>query len=119
MTRLPLATALGLAAFSAAALAAGLGRAALTTYLPVALERIRDAPGLIGTVMLVNVAAGFAVPLWVGVWSDRLRARGHSRTMPFILGGALLTSGGSSPWPRAPAPATWSWRPAPWSPTPD
>lgn len=84
----------GLSVFSAAALAAGMGRAAVTTYLPVALERIRDAPGLIGIVMLVNVAAGFAVPLWVGVWSDRLRARGHGRTLPFILGGSLLTSGG-------------------------
>jgi len=89
---LPAVTAL--AAFGVAALAAGLGRGVLTTYLPVALDRISDAPGLIGTVMLVNVATGFAVPLWVGLWSDRLRARGHGRTMPFILGGALLTAGG-------------------------
>jgi membrane-associated phospholipid phosphatase/predicted MFS family arabinose efflux permease len=92
--RLPRAAVIGLAAFSAAALAAGLGRAAVTTYLPVALERIHDAPGLIGVVMLVNVAAGFAVPLWVGIWSDRLHARGHSRTLPFILGGSVVTSGG-------------------------
>lgn len=91
---LPRAALVGLAAFSAAALAAGVGRAAVTTYLPVALERIRDAPGLIGAVMLVNVAAGFAVPLWVGVWSDRLRARGLGRTGPFILGGSLVTSAG-------------------------
>jgi membrane-associated phospholipid phosphatase/predicted MFS family arabinose efflux permease len=84
----------GLAAFSAAALAAGLGRAVLTTYLPVALARIRDAPGLIGLVMLVNVAAGFAVPLMVGVWSDRVHGRGHGRTGPFILGGSLVTAGG-------------------------
>lgn len=90
----PRAMLAGLAAFSAAALAAGVGRAALTAYLPVALERIRDAPGLIGVVMLVNVAAGFVVPLWVGVWSDRLRARGHGRTVPFVLGGGLLSSGG-------------------------
>lgn len=90
----PLPVLLGLSAFSAAALAAGMGRAAVTTYLPVALERIRDAPGLIGIVMMVNVAAGFAVPLWVGLWSDRLRARGHGRTLPFILGGSVLTSGG-------------------------
>lgn len=90
----PLAVVRGLSVFSAAALAAGVGRAAVTTYLPVALERIHDAPGLIGIVMLVNVAAGFAVPLWVGVWSDRLRARGHGRTLPFILGGSVMTSGG-------------------------
>ena len=87
-------TPLALTAFSAAALGAGLGRALLTTYLPVLLERIRDAPGLIGTVMLVNVAAGLAVPLWIGVWSDRLRARGHGRTMPFILGGSALAGAG-------------------------
>ena len=84
----------GLAAFSAAAAGAGLARALTTTYLPVLLERIRDAPGWIGTVMLVNTAAGLVVPLAVGVWSDRLRARGHTRTLPFILGGSLLTATG-------------------------
>lgn len=83
-----------LVAFSAAALGAGLGRALVTSYLPVLLERIRDAPGLIGTVMLVNTLAGFLVPLVVGVWSDRLRGTGHGRTMPFILGGSALTAGG-------------------------
>ena len=83
-----------LVAFSAAAVGAGLGRALLTTYLPVLLERIRDAPGLIGTVMLVNTAAGLLVPLVVGVWSDRLRHHGHGRTLPFVLGGSLLAAGG-------------------------
>lgn len=83
-----------LVAFSAAAVGAGLGRALLTTYLPVLLERIRDAPGLIGTVMLVNTAAGLLVPLVVGVWSDRLRDGGHGRTMPFVLGGSVLAAGG-------------------------
>jgi MFS family permease len=78
-----------LVAFAAAAVAAGLGRAVTTTYLPVLLNDVRDAPGLIGTVMLVNAAAGFAVPLFVGVWSDRGRRR-----MPFILGGSLITAGG-------------------------
>lgn len=82
-----------LVAFSAAALAAGLGRAVTTAYLPVLLADIRDAPGLIGMVMLVNAVAGFVVPLWVGIWSDRLRARGHGRTMPFIFGGSLVTAG--------------------------
>jgi ABC-2 type transport system ATP-binding protein len=64
-----------LVAFSAAAVGAGLGRALVTTYLPVLLSRIRDAPELIGMVMLVNTFAGFAVPLLAGMWSDRLRTR--------------------------------------------
>jgi dolichol-phosphate mannosyltransferase len=81
-------------AFAAAALAAGLGRAVTTTYLPLLLERINDAPGLIGMVMLVNAAAGMAVPLVTGIWSDRLRERGRGRRMPFIIGGTLVTSGG-------------------------
>lgn len=81
-----------LAAFSTAALGAGLARALVTTYLPVLLEQIRDAPGLIGTVMLVNAVAGFVVPLWIGVWSDRLASRGVGRAVPFVLGGSLLTA---------------------------
>ena len=83
-----------LVAFSAVAVGAGLGRALVTTYLPVLLDRMQHAPGLIGTVMLVNTAAGFAVPLAVGVWSDRLRAHGHGRTLPVVLGGTLLAAGG-------------------------
>ena len=81
-------------AFAAAALAAGLGRAVMTTYLPYLLERIEDAPGLIGMVMLVNAAAGLAVPLVVGLWSDRRGDHGRGRRMPFIIGGTLLTAGG-------------------------
>jgi dolichol-phosphate mannosyltransferase len=81
-------------AFAAAALAAGLGRAVTTTYLPLLLERIDNAPGLIGMVMLVNAAAGMAVPLVTGIWSDRLRERGRGRRMPFIVGGSLITAGG-------------------------
>ena len=69
-------------AFAAAALAAGLGRAVTTSYLPLMLERINDAPGLIGMVMLVNAAAGMAVPLVVGIWSDRLARSGRGRRMP-------------------------------------
>jgi maltose/moltooligosaccharide transporter len=84
---------LALVAFAAAALAAGLGRAVVTTYLPVLLADIRDAPGLIGTVMLVNPIAGFAVPLVVGIWSDRLGGT-RGRRLPFIAGGSLLTAGG-------------------------
>jgi MFS family permease len=79
-----------LAAFAAAAVAAGLGRAITTTFLPVLLHQVKDAPGLIGTVMLVNAAAGFLVPLVVGVWSDR---RG-GRRIAFIAGGSLVTAGG-------------------------
>ncbi len=80
--------------FAAAALGAGLGRAVITSYLPYLLNRIEDAPGLIGMVMLVNAAAGFAVPLVVGMWSDRVRARPGGRRTPFILGGALVAGGG-------------------------
>jgi MFS family permease len=75
--------------FSLAAVGAGAGRALTTTYLPVLLERINDAPSLIGAVMTVNALAGFAVPIAVGVWSDR-----RGRRLPFIAGGAVLTAGG-------------------------
>jgi membrane-associated phospholipid phosphatase/MFS family permease len=76
-------------AFSLAAVGAGAGRALTTTYLPLLLERIDDAPSLIGAVMTVNALAGFAVPLAVGVWSDR-----RGRRLPFVAGGAALTAGG-------------------------
>jgi predicted MFS family arabinose efflux permease len=76
-------------AFATVAVALGAARAVTTTYLPVLLERIADRPGLIGAVMLVNAAAGFAVPLATGLWSDRRGARG-----PFILGGTVLAAGG-------------------------
>jgi membrane-associated phospholipid phosphatase/MFS family permease len=76
-------------AFSLAAVGAGAGRALTTTYLPVLLERINDAPSLIGAVMTVNAVAGFAVPIAVGVWSDR-----RGRRLPFIAGGAVVTAGG-------------------------
>lgn len=80
--------------FAAAALGAGAARAIVTTYLPVLLDRIQEAPGLIGAVMLVNVVAGFVVPLAVGVWSDRRAAAGRARRAPLVLGGALLGGGG-------------------------
>jgi membrane-associated phospholipid phosphatase/MFS family permease len=76
-------------AFSLAAVGAGAGRALTTTYLPVLLERINDAPTLIGAVMTVNALTGFAVPIAVGVWSDR-----RGRRLPYIAGGAVLTAGG-------------------------
>jgi MFS family permease len=81
-------------AFAAAAVGAGAGRAVTTTYLPVLLDRIDSAPGLIGLVMLVNAGAGFAVPLVVGYWSDRRRARGLGARLPFVAGGSLLGAGG-------------------------
>ena len=81
-------------AFAAAAVGAGTGRAVTTTYLPVLLDRIDDAPGLIGLVMLVNAGAGFAVPLVIGYWSDQRRARGLGARLPFVLGGSLLGAGG-------------------------
>jgi membrane-associated phospholipid phosphatase len=80
-----------LAAFAAAALGAGLGRAVTTSYLPLLLDEIKDAPGLIGTAMLVNAAAGFVVPLVIGLWSDR-----RGRRMPFVVGGSLVAAGGAA-----------------------
>jgi len=80
-------------AFAAAAVGAGVGRAITTSYLPVLLERIDDNPGLIGVVMLVNAVAGFAVPLVVGIWSDRRGDRGRGRRIPFVIGGALVSGG--------------------------
>ncbi len=78
-----------LAAFGLAAAGVGAARAVTTTFLPVLLDRIAHAPVLIGAVMLVNAVAGFAIPLAVGVWSDRARRR-----LPFLAGGAALTCGG-------------------------
>ena len=75
--------------FSLAAVGAGAGRALTTTYLPVLLERIDDAPTLIGAVMTVNAVAGFAIPIAIGIWSDR-----RGRRLPFIAGGAVVTAGG-------------------------
>jgi MFS family permease len=83
-----------LVAFAAAAVGAGVGRAVTTTYLPVLLDRIENAPGLIGLVMLVNAGAGFLVPLFVGYWSDRRRARGVGGRLPFVFGGSALAAGG-------------------------
>jgi membrane-associated phospholipid phosphatase/predicted MFS family arabinose efflux permease len=85
----PRTAALALWAFATVAVALGAARAVTTTYVPVLLERIADRPGLIGAVMLVNAAAGFAVPLATGLWSDRRASRA-----PFILGGAVVAAGG-------------------------
>ena len=78
-----------LIAFAAVALGIGLGRAVTTTYVPVLLERIKDAPALIGAVMLVNAIAGLLVPVATGLWSDRARTR-----LPFLIGGTAVTAGG-------------------------
>ncbi len=78
-----------LTAFGVVAVGVGAGRAITTTYLPVLLERIKDARELIGAVMLVNAIAGFFVPLAAGWWSDRRGTRA-----PFILGGAIVAAGG-------------------------
>ena len=93
-----------LLAFSLAAVGAGAGRALTTTYLPVLLERIDDAPTLIGAVMTVNAVAGFAVPIAVGIWSDR-----RGRRLPFIAGGAVLSAGGLVAVGSATAARTWCW----------
>ena len=68
-------------------------RTVATTYLPLLLAEIREAPVLIGLVMMVNSAAGFAVPLLVGRWSDRRHTPRYGRR-PFILGGSLLAACG-------------------------
>jgi membrane-associated phospholipid phosphatase/MFS family permease len=83
-----------LLAFSMAALGAGTARALTTTYLPVLLERINDAPSLIGVVMTVNAVSGLLVPLAVGVWSDRRAGSGLGRRLPYMAGGAALGAGG-------------------------
>jgi MFS family permease len=77
--------------FAAAAVGAGLVRTVATTYLPVLLSEVKDAPGLIGSVMIVNALAGFAVPLIVGLWSDRRHTVRHGRR-PFIAGGSVLSA---------------------------
>ena len=83
-----------LAAFGLAEVGVGLARAATTTYVPVLLDDISHSPALIGAVMLVNAAAGFAVPLAVGLWSDRRSGGGLGRRTPFVLGGVAVTSAG-------------------------
>jgi MFS family permease len=79
--------------FAAAAVGAGLVRTVTTTYLPLLLADIREAPALIGLVMMVNSGAGFAVPLLVGLWSDRRHTPRHGRR-PFIAAGSLLAACG-------------------------
>ena len=44
--------------------------------------------------MSVNAVAGFAIPLGVGVWSDRRQAAGLGRRLPFMIGGTALAVGG-------------------------
>lgn len=83
-----------LAGFGVAAAGVGAARALTTSYVPVLLDRIKEAPGLIGAVMLVNAVAGFAVPIAVGVWSDRRRSGSLGRRLPFVVGGAALSAGG-------------------------
>ena len=68
-------------------------RTVTTTYLPLLLADIREAPALIGLVMMVNSAAGFAMPLLVGRWSDRRHTPRHGRR-PFIVVGSLLAACG-------------------------
>jgi membrane-associated phospholipid phosphatase/MFS family permease len=81
-------------AFSLAAVGAGTARALTTSYLPILLDRIDDAPTLIGVVMSVNAVSGFAVPLAVGLWSDRRESSGLGRRLPFMIGGGALAAGG-------------------------
>jgi MFS family permease len=59
----------------------------------VLLAEIREAPALIGLIMLINSVAGFAVPLLVGIWSDRSHTPRYGRRL-FIAGGSLLSAFG-------------------------
>jgi MFS family permease len=81
--------------FAAAAVGTGLVRTVTSTYLPLLLADIREAPALIGLVMMVNSAAGFAMPLLVGRWSDRRHTPQHGRR-PFLVVGSLLSASGLS-----------------------
>jgi membrane-associated phospholipid phosphatase/MFS family permease len=92
--RIKLAAPHALVAFSLAGLGAGAARGLTTTYVPVLLERIDDSPTLIGLVMSVNAVAGFAVPIAVGLWSDRRHRSGLGRQLPFMVGGSALAAGG-------------------------
>jgi membrane-associated phospholipid phosphatase/MFS family permease len=83
-----------LLAFSLAAIGAGTARALTTTYLPVLLERMDDAPTLIGAVMTVNAVAGLVVPVAVGAWSDRRATSGLGRRLPLMIGGTAIGAGG-------------------------
>jgi len=83
-----------LVAFAAAAVGFGAARALTTTYVPVLLDRIHDAPWLIGLVMLINAAAGLVVPLVAGVVTDRRRAGRFGRRGGILLWGAAITGGG-------------------------
>ena len=94
MSRLARTSFAFLVAFGLAEVGVGLARAATTTYVPVLLDRISHSPALIGAVMLVNAAAGFAVPLVVGRWSDRRSSGGMGRRTPFVIGGVAVTSAG-------------------------
>ena len=76
--------------FAAAAVGAGLVRTVATTYLPVLLSAVKDAPGTDRRRNGRERVAGFAVPLVVGLWSDRRHTARHGRR-PFLLGGAVLT----------------------------
>ncbi len=68
-------------------------RTVATTYLPVILAEVRDSPGLIGSVMIINAVAGFVVPLAVGIWSDRRHCDRYGRR-PFIAAGSLVAAAG-------------------------
>lgn len=57
------------------------------------LADVKDSPGLIGSVMIINALAGFVVPLAVGVWSDRRHCNRHGRR-PFIAAGSLVAAAG-------------------------
>lgn len=83
-----------LISFGAAAVGFGAARALATSYIPVLLDRIHDAPGLIGLVMLINAVVGLTVPLVAGVVSDRRRPGRLGRRGGVLAWGAVIAAGG-------------------------
>jgi membrane-associated phospholipid phosphatase/MFS family permease len=83
-----------LISFGAAAVGFGAARALATSYIPVLLDRIHDAPGLIGLVMLINAVIGLTVPLIAGVVTDRRRPGRLGRRGGVLAWGAVIAAGG-------------------------
>ena len=79
--------------FASAAIGAGLVRTVATTYLPVLLAEIRDAPGLIGAVMLVKLGGGLRRTVARRTLERPRHTPTHGRR-PFIAAGALLAACG-------------------------
>lgn len=74
---------LGLPAFGIA-----LAYTAVTTYVPVLIERL-SGPAVTGVIIGAEGLFALLVPVVVGAWSDRTSSR-LGRRLPFVLAGATL-----------------------------